>query len=131
MNIEELRDYCLGLPCTGEDMAFGEEYLLFRIFGKIFACYGFERNNYFVVKCNPDYALTLRDRHPEITPAWHWNKKYWNQIDLCGSLSDDAVKALIRHSYSEVVKKFSRKLRNEHPEITEVGITDSWEAPDR
>lgn len=120
MNIETIREYCLSLPCTTEDMAFGEECLLFRVFGKIFACYGFERDNYFTVKCDPDYAIDLRDRYAEIVPAWHWNKKYWNELDLRGHLSDDLITSLIRHSYSEVVKKMTRKLRTEHPEITTI-----------
>lgn len=120
MNIEELREYCLSLPHTTEDMAFGEEYLLLRVFDKIFACVGLERPDYFVVKCNPELALELRERYPEITPAWHWNKKYWNQISMHGSLTDELIKSLIHHSYSEVVKKLPKATRMTHPEITKV-----------
>lgn len=32
------------------------------------------------------------------------NKKYWNQLNLLGKLSDEFVKHHIRHSYNEVVK---------------------------
>lgn len=117
MNIVSVREYCLSLPYVSEDMAFGEEYLLLRVCGKIFACIGLERTDYVVVKCDPDYALDLRDHHTDIEPAWHWNKKYWNQIRLSGSLSDELVKRLIRHSYAEVVKKFSRKLLAQYPEL--------------
>ena len=35
MDIETIREYCLGLPCTTEDSAFGEGYLLFRVCDKI------------------------------------------------------------------------------------------------
>lgn len=49
----------------------------------------------------------------EISGAWHMNKKYWNQLNLLGKLSDEFVKHLIRHSYNEVVKKLSRKLKDE------------------
>ncbi|MEE0803949.1 MAG: MmcQ/YjbR family DNA-binding protein, partial [Prevotellamassilia sp.] len=61
----------------------------------------------------PDYAIELRDRHPEITGAWHMNKKHWNQLFLEGYLTDDLVKNLIRHSYNEVVKKIPRHTREE------------------
>lgn len=54
MDIEAVREYCLSRPCATEDMRFGEAYLCFAVFNKIFACYGFERENYFVVKCDPD-----------------------------------------------------------------------------
>ena len=117
MNIESVREYCLSLPLATEDTAFGEDILLFRVCGKIFACFGLERPDYFVLKADADYCIDLRDHHVEIEPAWHWNKKYWNQICLRGSLSDDFVKSLIRHSYSEVVKKLPKKVRNEYPDI--------------
>ena len=58
--------------------------------------------------------------HPEIEGAWHWNKKYWNQVNLYGTLEDDFIQALIRHSYSEVVKKLKKKERMEHPEMLDV-----------
>lgn len=120
MDIESIRLYCLSLPLTTEDMAFGDDYILFRVCGKIFACADLNRPDYFVVKCDADRALELRDRYREIEPAWHWNKKYWNQIKPGGSLSDTFIKELIRHSYSEVVKKFSKKFRAEHPELTTI-----------
>ena len=40
------------------------------------------------MKCNADYALELREEHPEIEGAWHWNKKYWNQVNLYGTLDE-------------------------------------------
>lgn len=117
MNIESVREYCLSLPLASEDMAFGEEYLLFRVCGKIFACYGFDREDYFVVKCDSDYAVDLRERYAGIEPAWHWNKKYWNQLHLNGGLDDEFIQSLIRHSYAEVVAKLPKRVKAEHPEI--------------
>ncbi|MDE6144953.1 MAG: MmcQ/YjbR family DNA-binding protein [Muribaculaceae bacterium] len=120
MNIESIRNYCLSLPLATEDTGLGGDYLLFRVCDKIFACYGFVREDYFVLKANPDYALDLRDRYNEISPAWHWNKKYWNEVSLKGSLNDDFIKSLIRHSYAEVVKKLPRTIKTLNPEITRI-----------
>jgi predicted DNA-binding protein (MmcQ/YjbR family) len=39
------------------------------------------------------------------------NKKHWNQLNLYGSLTDELIKSLIRHSYNEVVKKIPRRTR--------------------
>ena len=122
MNIESVREYCLSLPETSEDMAFGEDYLLLRVCGKIFACYGFACNDYFVLKSDADYAVELRDRYSEIVPAWHWNKRYWNGVSLCGTLSDEFVKSLIRHSYAEVVKKLPVKTKKAYPHILEIKL---------
>ena len=36
MNIEEVREYTLSLPGTTEDQAYGEDWVLFCIEGKIF-----------------------------------------------------------------------------------------------
>lgn len=120
MDIETIREYCLSLPMTTEDMAFGEDCLLFRVCNKIFACISLVREDYFVLKCDPDYAIELRDCYTEIEPAWHWNKKYWNQHKLGGNLREDFLKSLIRHSYAEVVKKLPRRLRTAHPEIAQI-----------
>ena len=113
MNIEDARIYCLSKQGATEDFPFDETTLAFRIGGKIFAMIDLERTEWFVLKCNPDYALELRDRHPEIAPAWHMNKKHWNQLNLFGSLPDTLIQALIRHSYNEVIKKMTRKLKDE------------------
>lgn len=120
MNIEEIREYCLSLPMVTEDTAFGEDHLLLRVCGKIFACISLDRADWLTVKCDPDRALDLRERYSSIQPAWHWNKRYWNQIHLSSGLSDDFIASLIRHSYSEVVKKFPRKTKVATPEILEV-----------
>lgn len=113
MNIEGVREYCLSLPQVTEDFPFDETTLVFRIEQKIFAMVDLEDTQWFVLKCEPEYALELRERHPEISGAWHMNKKYWNQLNLFGQLRDELVKYLIRHSYNEVVKKLPRKVKEE------------------
>ena len=120
MNVESLREYCLSLPLATEDFPFDETTLVFRVVGKIFAMLDLERPDFVSLKCNPDYALQLREEHPEISGAWHMNKKYWNQVNLSGHLEDELVQGLVRHSYAEVVKKLTRKERAEHEEITTV-----------
>lgn len=120
MNVESLREYCLSLPLATEDFPFDETTLVFRVVGKIFAMTDLDRPDMVSLKCNPDYALQLREEHPEISGAWHMNKKYWNQVNLSGHLEDELVQGLVRHSYAEVVKKLTRKERAEHEEITTV-----------
>lgn len=110
MNIEEIRNYCLTLPEVSEYFPFDETTLAFRVADKIFAMIDLEDTEWFVLKCDPEYALQLRDRYPEITGAWHMNKKHWNQLNLYGSLPDSLLFSLIRHSYNQVVKKNRLKL---------------------
>ncbi len=114
MNIEQIRDYCLGKPCATEDFPFDDTTLVFRVKNKIFACIALDNPDWFCMKCNPDYALELRDQYTEITGAWHWNKKYWNQVAITwGSVPDSLIRHLIDHAYEEVVKKLPRKVREE------------------
>ena len=113
MDIETVRDYCLSLPLVTEDFPFDETTLAFRIGGKIFAMMDLEHTEWFVLKCEPGYAIGLRERYQEIAPAWHMNKKHWNQLNLFGSLPDGLVCSLICHSYNEVVKKMPKRVRIE------------------
>ena len=112
MDIESIREYCLQKPLATEEFPFDETTLVFKVAGKMFACLPLERSDILTLKCDADYAVELRDRYSAIEPAWHFNKKYWNQ-HLISALDDKLICSLIDHSYVEVVKKFSRKQRSE------------------
>ncbi len=113
MNTEEFRDLCLSMPCVTEDTPFDESTVVFRLRGKIFACIPTDRPMTVVLKCDASLALELRDRYPSVEGAWHWNKKYWNQILLDGSVPDELLGNLIRHAYNEVRNKLPQKQRLE------------------
>lgn len=113
MDIESVREFCLSLPKATEDFPFDESTLAFRVGGKIFAMIDLENTEWFVLKCKPEYALSLRERYADIVGAWHMNKKHWNQLNINGSLTNHLIESLIKHSYNEVIKKMSNKLRNE------------------
>ncbi|TGX82059.1 MmcQ/YjbR family DNA-binding protein [Palleniella muris] len=120
MDIEQIRNYCLSLPQTYEDFPFDEDALAFRVMDKIFAMISLSNPEWFVLKCHPDLALQLRENHHEIQAAWHMNKKYWNQINIFGTLPDSLITDMIRHSYAEVVKKMPKKIQTEYPELLTV-----------
>ena len=120
MNVEQVREYCLSLPLATEDFPFDEDTLAFRVLGRIFAMIDLSNTQWFVLKCQPDYAVYLRDRHPEIRPAWHMNKRHWNQIELFGTLENEQIEHLISHSYAMVVKKCLRREKELHPEVKNI-----------
>ncbi len=105
---------------ASEDMAFGDGVLLIRVCGKIFAALSLDGKNRLVIKCDAAYAQELRDHHPEIEAAYHWNKKYWNQLDINCGLPGDFIKSLVRHSYIQVVGKLPNKIKSGNPEILTV-----------
>jgi len=114
MNLEELRQYCNNKPYTTETMPFGPDVLVYKVQEKIFAITSLNDDICKVsIKCDPDYALELRDNHPEIIPGFHLNKKHWNTVSLEGRLNPGLIKELIDHSYELVLSKLkSRKIKN-------------------
>lgn len=120
MDIEQLRDYCLSLPLVTEDMPFGDTTLVFRVRGRIFALTDLERPTLVSLKCDPEQAIALRERHETITGAYHMNKKHWNQVALDALLPDTMIESMVRHSYGEVVKKLTRRERTDYPELTSI-----------
>lgn len=117
MDIETAREYCLAKKAATEDMPFGEDILVIRVMGKMFLCINLNTPDLITMKCAPDYALELRDHYNAIEGAWHFNKKYWNQVHLDSDADDRLIKHLIDHSYEEVVKKFTRKMRSAYDEL--------------
>ncbi|MBR2318234.1 MAG: MmcQ/YjbR family DNA-binding protein [Bacteroidaceae bacterium] len=113
MNIEDARLYCLSKMNATEDFPFDETTLAFRVENKIFAIVDLEDTSWFCVKCDADYAIELRDKYPQICPAWHMNKKYWNQLDIT-ALDDSLFFKLVDHSYDEVLKKLPKKVRDKY-----------------
>ena len=104
MNIEEIRDYCLAKPAVTEGLPFNDTALVFKVAGKMFALLDLSEDSRGIsLKCDPELAVELREQHPEVTPAWHFNKQHWNGVDLQGSISNSQLKEWIDHSYSIVV----------------------------
>ena len=115
MNIEELREYCLSIPLATEDMPFKNESLMFRVYDKWFAVIPLNDAELKVsLKCNPEEAIELRERYESVEAAWHFNKKYWNGVYFDRDVDDKLIKELVDHSYEEVIKKFTKKLRAEY-----------------
>jgi predicted DNA-binding protein (MmcQ/YjbR family) len=118
LNVEELRDYCLQKPGTTEGLPFGEETLVFKVAEKIFLLIGLTEGNRFNVKCDPELAIELRERYPEVIPGYHMNKKLWNTVYMDGSLTRRQLCEMIDHSYEQVVKSLSKKLQAELSDLT-------------
>lgn len=104
MNIEDFREYCLSLPATAESLPFDEDTLVMKVGGKMFAYASIDDFRRIALKCDPDKAIELRERHAEITPSWHSSKRHWNDVATDGSLSDEYIRSLIFDSYMLVVK---------------------------
>ncbi|MCL2683501.1 MAG: MmcQ/YjbR family DNA-binding protein [Bacteroidales bacterium] len=113
MNIEDARHYCLSKKSATEDFPFDDVSLVIKVGGKMFALIPLDAvEKRIALKCDPDYALELRETYDFVRPAYHFNKKHWNDVFL-NEASDKDVKAWIDHSYDIVLKGLTRKAREE------------------
>jgi predicted DNA-binding protein (MmcQ/YjbR family) len=112
MDLAKFREYCLRKPGATEDMPFGEDVLVFRVGGKMFALAPLEDVSPTVnLKCDPDLALELRDRYEQVRPGYHMNKKHWNTVEIDSGIPITELAKMIDHSYERVTKSLPKAER--------------------
>lgn len=117
MNIELVREYCLKKKACNESFPFDETTLVFKVVDRIFAVTSLDYPNQICLKCDPDYAIELRDSYTGIIGAPHFNKKHWNQVSFGTDVPDSLILRLIDHSYEAVIKKFTRKQKTYYDKL--------------
>jgi len=105
MNVEILREYCISKGNVTESFPFGDDTLVFKTGGRIFALVHLEGELSLNLKCDPAQAIELRERYSSVVPGYHMNKKHWNTVRIDGSVPDNVLYSWIDHSYDLVLKK--------------------------
>ena len=113
MNIEDLRTYCLSKKGTTESFPFDEDTLVFKVMNKMFALTNLDGDLTINLKCDPDKAIELREKHTAVIPGYHMNKKHWNTIQINSSINDSLIKEWIDNSYKLVVNSLTKKQKEE------------------
>jgi predicted DNA-binding protein (MmcQ/YjbR family) len=112
MDLETFREYCLSKAAVTESTPFGEDILVFKVAGKMFALAVLDEIPTTVnLKCDPDLALELRDRYEQVGPGYHMNKRHWNTVEIDGGIPDAELRKMIDHSYELVVRNLPKKKR--------------------
>jgi len=111
MNAEEIRIYCLNKPETTESFPFDETTLVFKVSNKMYALLSLDEQLSINLKCDPEYAIELREHYPAVTPGYHMNKQQWNTILIDETISDDLLKEWIDDSYWLIVEKLPKRDR--------------------
>lgn len=97
---KQLEEYILTMPNARLEYPFGAEAAVYKVGDKMFAIIAEGSNPVRVsLKCDPQLAVTLRERYETVVPGYHLNKKHWNTVICTGQLSDDEIFDLVRHSY--------------------------------
>jgi len=112
MDLERFREYCLAQRGATEGTSFGEDVLVFKVSGKMFALAALDEVPARVnLKCDPDLALELRDRYEQVRPGYHMNKKHWNTVELDSGIPEAELRKMIDHSYELIVKSLPKTTR--------------------
>lgn len=111
MDIEQFREYCLSLPGVTEEFPFGDNTLVYKVMGKIFALTDLETFESMNLKCDPETAIELRERYDGVIPGYHMNKKYWNTVETHSGIPNKLLLEWIRNSYDLVVAGLPKKTK--------------------
>lgn len=109
MHIESFRAYCLKKKGVTEEFPFGEDVLVFKVMGKMFALTDVETFESVNLKVDPEKGAALREAYPAVQPGYHMNKKHWNTVLMDGSLPDKLVREWIDDSYALVASKLTKR----------------------
>ncbi|MBS1544372.1 MAG: MmcQ/YjbR family DNA-binding protein [Bacteroidetes bacterium] len=112
MNVESFRSYCLGKKGATEEFPFGEDTLVFKVMGKMFALANIEHFDGINLKVEPEEGAELRERYEAVLPAYHMNKKHWITVRMDGGISGQLVRSWIDKSYELVVQGLSKSIRS-------------------
>lgn len=110
MTHKQVEEYLMSLPDVRLDYPFGKDVAVYKVGpgedAKMFALVSEGKQPVQVsLKCDPQLAVTLRERYESVMPGYHLNKKHWNTVVLTGQLGWDEVCDLIKHSYDLVTEK--------------------------
>lgn len=111
MDVESFRNYCLAKNAVTESMPFGPDVLVFKVANKMFALCNVEPYESVNLKCDPEWAVQLREEYEAVEPGYHMNKKHWNTVRVDMDVDDKFLAELIDHSYELIVKSLPKKIR--------------------
>lgn len=103
---------CLSFPGVEETFPFGEDTLVFKVAGKMFALTSLAQDLFSInLKCDPDKATELREQYDGIKPGYHMNKKHWNTVVIDGEIPQSLLIEMIKESYELVVASLPVKVQ--------------------
>ncbi|ERM84388.1 hypothetical protein P872_15190 [Rhodonellum psychrophilum GCM71 = DSM 17998] len=111
MTITFFREYCLSKKGVTEDTPFDKNTLCFKVGGKIFAIIDIELFESVNLKCDPEWAIELRERYDGIVSGFHMNKKHWNTVFFGRDVADKMILELVDHSYALIFDNLPKNTR--------------------
>jgi len=111
MNIEQLRDFCLALPHTTEDVKWGND-LCFCIAEKMYCATRLEGEFALSFKVPPHEFDELTQR-VGIIPAPYLARYKWVYVKRSDALSHQEFERFVKQSYQLVKSKLPKKIQDQ------------------
>ena len=111
MDTESFRSHCLSKKGVTEEFPFGENTLVYKVMGKMFALAGVEDFASINLKVDPEIGVELRERYTSVQEAYHMNKKHWITVMIDGKIQDKLICQWIDNSYDLVKAGLSKSVR--------------------
>lgn len=93
---------------TTEEFPFGEETLVFKVMGKMFALTDVEGFSSINLKVDPEMGVELREKYDAVKPGYHMNKKHWITVEMDGSIPDKLILQWVANSYELVARTLTK-----------------------
>lgn len=116
MNIEDFREYCLGMDGVTEKPPFGkfarryDSILVFYILGHMFCLVDIDDFSYVTVKSTPDEIDEITMNRTSVSKPLNLNERHWIQLDLNGDIPDQEIYRLVKRAYDIVRAKYAKKI---------------------
>jgi len=116
LTTDDIREFCLQKTNATESFAFDSHILDFKVMDKIFRALSTARIGMLelpiTLKCDPTYAIELREQKQCLRPEFHSNKRHWIALySQTNEISPKLYLKLITHSYDMVLNNMSKKQR--------------------
>ena len=107
-----MKDHCGRKPGSSSGFPFGEEHLVFKVRGKIFAVLNIKESPVKITfKTDPELTGLLRGQYPSIQPARYFDKRYWSTLTCDGNVPEDEATELLDTSYDTIVESLRKSDR--------------------
>ena len=82
MDIETAREYCLAKKAVTECLPFDEYSLVMKVMDKMFVLIDLEGSNKICMKCDPEYAIELREHYSAMSRICANDIRQWKVLGI-------------------------------------------------
>jgi len=112
MNAAELLEYCVGLKHAYVETPFGNDTLVGKVAGKVFALIPLDEvRPQISLKADPEDVIMFLDSYEDATRAPYMSKKHWVRLYCDGNIPTAVICTAISTSYKIVYAGLTKAVR--------------------